>query len=267
MSGDLKVGSERMAMARSSVAAWMRVAASAAAGKPPSGAIGGGRWATFHADEGHPDDARDDDRHERRRSPVARLAPGPPRRRRRRSRPARRPSGPRTRGSGRWAGPAPRPRGSPRRRSGSPPSRAARGRASGPPSAPRRPGCASARRRSPMTTASAATAAAREFVINPVSGHDTTRMNTTRTRVDERRRDRVAARLQVVERGPDLGEVGRQLVDDERDVGQRDDRQTGKTRADDGLPVGPGRPAPRVGDEQRADDREQRRRRGRGTAS
>ena len=47
MSGGLKLGNDRMAIARSLVAASIREAAAAAAGKPPSGATAGGRWIAF----------------------------------------------------------------------------------------------------------------------------------------------------------------------------------------------------------------------------
>ena len=106
--------------------------------------------------------------------------------------------------------------------------------------------------------ARAATAAPSDPVIRPVSGQDTTRIATTMRRVTSGRRGGFAAGQQVVESRTHLGEVGGQLVHDERHVRERDDRQTCQPGGQDRPALAARRPAADVGHQERADDRQQR---------
>ncbi len=58
-------------------------------------------------------------------------------------------------------------------------------------------------------------------VINPTSGHDTTRLATTTNRRERSDARVVATGAQVGQRRLDLREVRRQLVDDQRQEAQR----------------------------------------------
>ncbi len=88
-----------------------------------------------------------------------------------------------------------------------------------------RAGRAQPRRRSRSTATVAIRAAIGASVSRPVSGQETTRTAMIRKRADGPVAAGSPPDRQVVERGGDLGEVVRQLVDGKRQEAQDDDRQ------------------------------------------